>query len=102
MVMSPGDWHRDIPLLRIVWWFWCEANPGEAAEPELTKETGQPVVFALELETARLFYAMRPRSPRLQPNIVTLNAFIAAGRKVLHDQMDINDCDGLEIWYDPA
>jgi len=35
-------------------------------------------------------------------NVATLDAAIATGRKILHDHLDIDDCDGIEIWFDRA
>jgi hypothetical protein len=32
--------------------------------------------------------------------VVTLDAAIATGRKILDDLLDIDDCDGFEIWLD--
>jgi hypothetical protein len=34
--------------------------------------------------------------------VATLDAAIATGRKILADHIDIDDCDGLEIWLDRA
>ncbi len=34
--------------------------------------------------------------------VATLDAAIATGQKILADQIDIDDCDGLEIWLDRA
>jgi hypothetical protein len=34
--------------------------------------------------------------------VATLDAAIATGEKILIDQMDIDDYDGLEIWLDQA
>jgi hypothetical protein len=35
-------------------------------------------------------------------DVRTLDAAIATGRKLLADNMDIEQCDGLEIWLDQA
>jgi hypothetical protein len=35
-------------------------------------------------------------------SVETLDAAIATGRKMLEDQLDPDDCDGLEIWLDSA
>ena len=35
-------------------------------------------------------------------NVATLDAAIATGRKILADQLEIDVCDGLEIWLDRA
>jgi hypothetical protein len=32
--------------------------------------------------------------------VATLDAAIATGRKILADHLDIDACDGLEIWLD--
>lgn len=34
--------------------------------------------------------------------VASLDAAIATGQKILADQLDIDDCDGLEIWLDRA
>lgn len=35
-------------------------------------------------------------------DVLTLDAAIATGRKILADDLDIDQCDGLEIWLDEA
>ncbi len=35
-------------------------------------------------------------------NVATLDAAIATGRKILADQLEVDSCDGLEIWLDRA
>ncbi len=35
-------------------------------------------------------------------DVLTLDAAIATGRKILADQLDMDRCDGLEIWLDQA
>lgn len=35
-------------------------------------------------------------------NVRTLDAAIATGRKILADHLDVDECDGLEIWLDQA
>jgi hypothetical protein len=32
----------------------------------------------------------------------TLDAAIATGRKILADHLEVDQCDGLEIWLDRA
>jgi hypothetical protein len=32
--------------------------------------------------------------------VITLDAAIATGRKILHDELDPDDWDGFEIWLD--
>jgi len=32
--------------------------------------------------------------------VLTLDAAIATGRKILDDDLDLDDCDGYEIWLD--
>jgi hypothetical protein len=34
--------------------------------------------------------------------VATLDAAIATGRKILADDIAIDECDGLEIWLDQA
>lgn len=34
--------------------------------------------------------------------VMTLDAAIATGRKILTDHLEIDRCDGLEIWLDQA
>jgi len=34
--------------------------------------------------------------------VATLDAAIATGRKILSDNSNTEDCDGLEIWLDQA
>jgi hypothetical protein len=34
--------------------------------------------------------------------VETLDAAIATGQKILADQIDVQDCDGLKIWLDSA
>lgn len=34
--------------------------------------------------------------------VQTLDAAIATGRKILSDHLNIDECDGLEIWLDQA
>ncbi len=47
----------------------------------------------------RCYFTHRGRVARgCNLNVATLDAAIATGRKILHDQMD--DCDGIEIWFD--
>ncbi len=33
-------------------------------------------------------------------SVVTLDAAIATGRKILDDELEIDGCDGFEIWLD--
>jgi hypothetical protein len=35
-------------------------------------------------------------------NVLTLDAAIATGQKILADNLDIDRCDGIEIWLDRA
>ncbi len=35
-------------------------------------------------------------------DVLTLDAAIATGRKILEDHLDVDWCDGLEIWLDQA
>jgi hypothetical protein len=35
-------------------------------------------------------------------NVLTLDAAIATGQKILADDLDIDRCDGIEIWLDRA
>lgn len=35
-------------------------------------------------------------------DVSTLDAAIATGRKILADELDIDRCNGLEIWLDRA
>lgn len=35
-------------------------------------------------------------------NVATLDAAIATGRKILADELELDGCDGLEIWLDRA
>ena len=35
-------------------------------------------------------------------DVLTLDAAIATGRKILADGLDMDRCDGLEIWLDRA
>jgi hypothetical protein len=35
-------------------------------------------------------------------DVLTLDAAIATGRKILADTLDFDQCDGLEIWLDRA
>ncbi len=35
-------------------------------------------------------------------DVLTLDAAIATGRKILADDLGIDQCDGLEIWLDQA
>jgi hypothetical protein len=35
-------------------------------------------------------------------DVLTLDAAIATGRKILADALDIDRCDGLEVWLDQA
>ena len=37
-----------------------------------------------------------------QLKVATLDAAIATGRKILMDLLDLDDCDGIEIWLDEA
>lgn len=34
--------------------------------------------------------------------VATLDAAIATGRNILDDHLDIDHCDGIEIWFDSA
>jgi hypothetical protein len=35
-------------------------------------------------------------------DVLTLDAAIATGRKILADHLDADQCDGMEIWLDRA
>ena len=35
-------------------------------------------------------------------DVLTLDAAIATGRKILADELDLDRCNGLEIWLDRA
>jgi hypothetical protein len=39
---------------------------------------------------------------RYNLDVLTLDAAIATGRKILADHLDVDQCDGLEIWLDQA
>ena len=37
-----------------------------------------------------------------QLKVATLDAAIATGEKILADTLDLDECDGVEIWLDQA